>query len=51
LIERIMDTGKVVAFAVVSIDPTEPGGTISLASGTQMMRTGLRSWAAAGANV
>lgn len=51
LIERIMGTGKVVAFAVVSIDPTGSGGAISLASGTQMMRTGLRSWAASGANV
>ena len=46
-----MGTGKVVALAVVSINPDEPGGAISLASGQQMMRTGLRSWASAGANV
>jgi arginase len=51
LIEHIMATGKVVALAVVSINPEEPGGAISLASGQQMMRTGLASWAAAGANV
>jgi arginase family enzyme len=51
LIEHVMSTGKVVALAVVSINPQEPGGAISLASGQQMMRTGLTSWAAAGANV
>lgn len=51
LIEQVMSTGKVVALAVVSINPEEPGGAISLASGQQMMRTGLRSWAAAEANV
>jgi arginase len=51
LIEHVMGTGKVVALAVVSINPDEPGGSISLASGQQMMRTGLASWAAAGANV
>ncbi len=51
LIEHVMSTGKVVALAVVSINPQEPGGAISLASGQQMMRTGLKSWAAAGANV
>ena len=47
----IMGTGKVVALAVVSINPEEPGGSISIASGQQMMRTGLTSWAAARANV
>jgi formiminoglutamase len=51
LIEHIMSTGKAVALAVVSINPQEPGGAISLASGQQMMRTGLTSWATAGANV
>jgi arginase len=51
LIEHVMGTGKVVALAVVSINPEEPGGAISLASGQQMMRTGLRSWASARANV
>ena len=51
LIEHVMATGKVVALAVVSINPQEPGGAISLASGQQMMRTGLKSWAAAGATV
>lgn len=51
LIEQVMGTGKVVALAVVSINPEEPGGAISLASGQQMMRTGLQSWAAAGAIV
>lgn len=51
LIESVMSTGKVVALAVVSINPQEPGGEISLASGQQMMRTGLKSWGAAKANV
>lgn len=51
LIEHVMATGKAVALAVVSINPQEPGGAISLASGQQMMRTGLTSWAAAEANV
>ena len=51
LIEHVMSTGKVVALAVVSINPQEPGGAISLASGQQMMRTGLKSWAAARPNV
>jgi len=51
LIEHVMSTGKVVALAVVSINPQEPGGAISIASGQQMMRTGLASWAAAGVNV
>lgn len=51
LIERIMATGKVAALAVVSINTAEPGGSISLESGQQMMRAGLRAWAAAEANV
>jgi arginase len=51
LIGYVMSTGKVVALAVVSINPQEPGGAISLASGQQMMRAGLTSWATAGANV
>ncbi len=51
LIQYVMSTGKVVALAVVSINPQEPGGAISLASGQQMMRTGLESWAAAGTTV
>lgn len=51
LIEHVMRTGKVIALAVVSINPQEPGGAISLASGQQMMRTGLQAWAAAEATV
>ena len=51
LIERVMDIGKVVALAVVSINTEGSDGAISLASGQQMMRTGLRAWAAAGATV
>lgn len=51
LIEHVMGTGKVIALAVVSINPQEPGGAISLASGQQMMRTGLQAWAAAEATV
>ena len=51
LIQHVMSTGKVAALAVVSINPQEPGGAVSLASGQQMMRTGLSSWAIAKANV
>lgn len=51
LIEHAMATGKVAALAVVSINTAEPGGSISLASGQQMMRTGLRAWAVSQANV
>jgi arginase len=51
LIEHVMGTGKVIALAVVSINTAEPGGAISFASGQQMMRTGLRAWAASEANV
>lgn len=51
LIEHVMETGKVAALAVVSINTAEPGGAVSFASGQQMMRTGLRAWAAAEATV
>lgn len=51
LIEHVMSTGKIVALAVVSINTAEPGGAISLASGQQMMRTGLRAWVTAEGNV
>ena len=51
IIEHAMSTRKVAAFGVVSINPQDPGGTISLESGQRMMRTGIQTWAAAGANV
>lgn len=51
LIEHVMETGKVIALAVVSINTAGPDGAISLASAQQMMRTGLHAWAANQPNV
>jgi arginase len=41
-------TGKVCAFAVVSVNVEGPQGEISLASGSQLLVEGVRSWAGVG---
>lgn len=50
-IERVMATGLVRAFGVVSVDPTGPDGPTSLRSGMAMLRAGIAAWAAAEARV
>lgn len=44
-IETVMATGKVGAFAVVSVYGAGPGSAISVASGTALIRAGLEAWA------
>jgi arginase len=44
VIDAAMATGKVAAFAVVSINPQGPGGAVSLASGMELLRTGISAW-------
>jgi arginase len=48
---RVMTTGLVGAFGVVSVDPTGPDGATSLRSGLAMLRAGVTAWAAAEARV
>lgn len=48
-IEAVMATGKVGAFAVVSVYGVGPGSAISVASGTALIRSGLEAWARHGA--
>lgn len=43
-IDTVMATGKVAAFAVVSIWTDGEGGDVALASGTELVRGGLESW-------
>lgn len=43
-IETVMATGKVGAFAVVSVYNVEPGAAQSVASGLELIRAGLASW-------
>mgnify|MGYP005848266881 CR=1 FL=1 len=43
-IEMVMATGKVGAFAVVSVYGAGPGSAISVASGMTLIRTGLKAW-------
>jgi arginase len=43
-IETVMATGKVVAYAVVSIYCAGEGGETSIASGIELVRSGLASW-------
>ncbi|MGQ9548098.1 MAG: arginase family protein [Roseiflexus sp.] len=43
-IEMVMATGKVCAFAVVSVYGAGPGSAISVASGMTLIRTGLKAW-------
>jgi arginase len=43
-IEAVMATGKVVAFAVVSVYGQGEGSEVSVASGIELIRAGLDSW-------
>ncbi|MEX1157802.1 MAG: arginase family protein, partial [Thermomicrobiales bacterium] len=43
-IDTVMATGKVVAYALVSVWPNGDGGDITVASGVEMLRGGLESW-------
>jgi arginase len=42
---HVFGTGKVQAFAVVSVNPSGEQGAISVASGSEMLAGGLRAWA------
>jgi arginase len=48
---RVMATGSVRAFGVVSVNPTGPDGPTSLRSGMAMLRAGLAAWSEAEARV
>ena len=43
-IETVMATGKVAAFAVVSVYGVGPGSEVSVLSGIELIRAGLASW-------
>lgn len=43
-VERVMATGKVIAFAVVSVYAGGPNREIDVASGMELIRGGLASW-------
>ncbi|MBT4497661.1 MAG: hypothetical protein HOC74_08060, partial [Gemmatimonadetes bacterium] len=43
-VDTVMATGKVAAFAVVSVFGEGKGGETSLASGVEVIRGGLKSW-------
>ena len=43
-INTVMSTGKVAAFALVSIYGEGEGSQVSIASGIEMIRGGLQSW-------
>ena len=43
-VDTVMATGKVVAFAVVSVFTDSEGGERSAASGVEMVRAGLAAW-------
>jgi len=47
-IRTVMATGKVGAFALVSIAGAGPGSDVSVASGTALISAGLKSWAEEG---
>lgn len=51
LVEAAMEPGTVVAFGVVSINPEEPGGRISLRSGMELIEGGVARWLSAGSRV
>jgi arginase len=51
VIERAMATGKIRAFGVVSINPTGEGGEISLRSGLDLVRNGVKAWGEPAHNV
>ncbi|CAN5554387.1 arginase [soil metagenome] len=44
IVEAAMESGKVAAFGVVSINPDEPGGDISLESGMELIAGGVSRW-------
>ncbi|MGH7912901.1 MAG: arginase family protein [Candidatus Dormibacteraceae bacterium] len=46
-LSMVLGTGRVRALALVSVCSAEPGGDVSLASATALLRACLRSWAAA----
>jgi arginase len=48
---RVMATGLVRAFGVVSMNPTGPDGATSLRSGMAMVRAGIAAWARGEAGV
>lgn len=50
-LERVFDTGRVGAFALVSLYATRPGGDRSVAAATEILGPSLRRWARAGARV
>jgi len=43
-IQTVFATGKVRALAVVSVDPTGPDGSVSLASGLALLRESVAAW-------
>jgi arginase len=43
-IDTVMATGKVAAFAVVSVYGEGEGSPVSVASGIELIRGGLESW-------
>ena len=44
-IEMVMATGKVAAFAVVSVFGTGAGSEVAIASGVELVQRGLAAWA------
>jgi hypothetical protein len=43
-VDRVMSTGKVVAYAVVSVYGEGEGSDTTVASGIELIRGGLESW-------
>ncbi|HEX5165183.1 MAG TPA: arginase family protein [Thermomicrobiales bacterium] len=43
-IDTVMATGKVVAYALVSVWPNGEGGDVAVASGVEMLKGGLEAW-------
>jgi arginase len=43
-IDTVMATGKVVAYALVSVWPDGEGGDVTVASGVEMLKGGLEAW-------
>jgi arginase len=50
VIDRAFATGKVRAFGVVSVNPDGPEGAISLASGSDLLRSGVSAWVRIGSS-
>lgn len=51
IVDAAMQSGKVVAFGVVSINPEEPGGAVSLQSGMELIVGGAGQWVSRGSGV